>query len=227
MSERFVTISARRGLNMQLENQMKNGFSLLELLIVVAIIGVLAAAGVVGYQTYTDTAKENTARGDAASIAKIIATDTHAITSKLGAQSRFTENLTEDSTCLELVDSLVEEINVGQGKRSQYQDCPLAFNGHYTYNIASGGKEVGNHSDYTHCEIEPFGNINNRVIRPARGRLMIACQGASGASGKLNSVNDSPDKGLKIYTCLCESDNCQTVRTSAPTPTQCVQPDQP
>jgi len=36
----------------------KNGFSLIELLVVVAILGVLAAIGIVGYQKYLDSAKD-------------------------------------------------------------------------------------------------------------------------------------------------------------------------
>ena len=39
---------------------LKNGFSLVELLVVVAIIGALAAAGVVGYQNYSRDAKIET-----------------------------------------------------------------------------------------------------------------------------------------------------------------------
>lgn len=58
------------------------GFSLVELLVVVALIGVLAAAGVVGYQNYTQTAKENTLSLNNKVISDAIAYDL--FTDKLG-----------------------------------------------------------------------------------------------------------------------------------------------
>ena len=56
---------------------MKNnkGFTLIELLVVVAIIGILAAVGVVAYNGYTKNAKKNASKSNQASVVKYIAAE--------------------------------------------------------------------------------------------------------------------------------------------------------
>ena len=50
----------------------KNGFTLIELLVVVAIIGILAAVGVVDYSGYTKSAKEKVCKANHDKIVKTI-----------------------------------------------------------------------------------------------------------------------------------------------------------
>ena len=55
--------------------KLQKGFSLVELLVVVAIIGVLAGVGIVGYQSYTDSAKNRVALANFGSVKRFVDTE--------------------------------------------------------------------------------------------------------------------------------------------------------
>ena len=57
------------------KNSLQAGFTLIELLVVVAIIGILAAVGVVAYSGYTESAQENTIKTNHASVVKFLSAE--------------------------------------------------------------------------------------------------------------------------------------------------------
>ena len=98
------------------------GFSLIELLVVVAIIGILASIGTVGYQTYINGARAASAGEERERRADKINNDV------VGNQTGVTG--TAWTTCLAMVTDQVAEFNATNASNPYGGTDPIFLNGH-------------------------------------------------------------------------------------------------
>ena len=71
----------------------KSGFSLIELLVVVAIIGILGGIGIVGYQVYISQARDATSKDNFEFLKRTLDQDIVSVSNDLASRSKFSEGL--------------------------------------------------------------------------------------------------------------------------------------
>ena len=150
------------------------GFSLVELLIVVAIIGILGAVGVVGYQGYIDSTKEEVTLDNAATVDRAFTHDVIVIDNKItdGRTALATDQnsiITRDNDCIEYVAAAVDSLN--DTHKNAYDDTiPYAVSLHLEAQWASGSVATGTNGEARGAPLN--------VAKLKQGQLGLKCANA-------------------------------------------------
>lgn len=125
-------------------NKPMHGFSLIELLVVVAILGVLAVVGLSIYTSNINAAKDQRVVLEGQEIHKAIETDLTA--AKMGVSTGgLAANITASDTCALLLDRVVDNL-IQQNKKNP-------FNNSFLVQTASPTTEIPRGSVYLSCAI--------------------------------------------------------------------------
>jgi prepilin-type N-terminal cleavage/methylation domain-containing protein len=141
----------------------KSGFSLIELLTVVAVIGILAAIGTLGYQNYIDGTRDQATDVNRTSAGDKIITDNTA--QQISANVLASADIDDDGTvtCREYIDLLIEEHSGSNAY--EVDDVATAF-----INAHAGGSTRYTWSQgeqYVYCAEdpnEPFNLAANPIV---------------------------------------------------------------
>ena len=166
----------------------RQGFSLIELLVVVAIIGILAGIGVIGYLAYISQARDGVVKDNFEFLKRTLDNDIVSESNDLGARSKFSEGLNKQSRCFVLRDRYITEINAEKSNPFDNEKGQVCDGNHFM----SHARE----SDNTTTQI---------TIK--RGQTMVYCSGTDVQAASWKTVSNK--LGLKFCTCT-GLDECTT-----------------
>lgn len=157
---------------------MKRGFSLVELLVVVAIIGALAGAGIIGYQAYLDGVDTDVANTNGEQLNRAMSVDLVAINASLAARSDLFEGsgLDGTNTCFDYAEQMAIAAQNTFGDSAYQSSTPK------DELIAVHGTQLTDNPD----------NPNHR---PFRNQIVVYCTIPSALPNDDNFV---------IRTCVCD-----------------------
>ena len=159
------------------------GFSLIELLVVIAIISILSSVGLVGYQTYIDTTRDEVTLSDFRSLEEILDTDKMSIDNAMLGSSTKSVGITRDTRCETWRDQVITKLN--DEKESTFGGL-----------LAVDGNNCGTGDNQSAC-----GDNNTKTWK--RGQIMLYC------ADECSKVGDG---GFKLKACVCRKQSeCSTV----------------
>ena len=149
----------------------QKAFTLIELLVVVAIIGILAAVGVVAYNGYTGAAKVSAAKSNHSTIVKYMAAEVQKCS--LGESSVMNGNLNCPITNSSQIITAIHKTstNISNSFKNPFNAAESAINkSWYDYNNNANigrtlmGQNSWNNVLLATCFKLPCNNANNRIL---------------------------------------------------------------